>query len=322
MKYFMKKLFASLIFGLLVSGMVSGSLTPVYGAGQLYGLDARAGLASTLYSINTSTGAATPIGAGVGFSGCGAMDYDTVSKKMNAICGNANGNNGPWQLITINLATGQGTLVATITGSLAKNVADMSFRSDNTLFIITGSLSTGGSLLTLNKLTGFSTFVGTTLSAWGNGMAFSQSDTLFHSAGIIQGVGLNTLNPLNAVESAITGYTYVGFPGLGNERMNAFDFMPGSNVLFGTLAETQLTLAYLTTIDPNTAVVTNIGVTNGGLDAIAFVLDVVVGGEFLPIDTTALMLAGLQSSAIWMLPILAGAAGVGTFYIKTRMNKD
>jgi len=47
-----------------------------------------------------------------------------------------------------------------------------------------------------------------------------------------------------------------------------------------------------------------------------------VGGEFLSIDSTALMLAGLQSSAIWMLPVLAGAAGVGAFYIKTRMNKD
>jgi len=48
----------------------------------------------------------------------------------------------------------------------------------------------------------------------------------------------------------------------------------------------------------------------------------VVGGELLQIDSTALVLAGLQSSAIWMLPVLAGAAGVGAFYIKTRMNKD
>jgi len=46
----------------------------------------------------------------------------------------------------------------------------------------------------------------------------------------------------------------------------------------------------------------------------------VVGGEFLPIDSTALMLAGLQSSAIWMLPVLAGAAGVTAFYLKTRKN--
>ena len=48
----------------------------------------------------------------------------------------------------------------------------------------------------------------------------------------------------------------------------------------------------------------------------------VVGGEHLPIENTALLLAGLQSSAIWMLPVLAGAAGVGAYYIKTRMNKE
>jgi len=50
--------------------------------------------------------------------------------------------------------------------------------------------------------------------------------------------------------------------------------------------------------------------------------EIVVGGELLPIDSTALMLAGLQTSAIWMLPVLAGAAGVGAYYIKTRMNKE
>ena len=52
------------------------------------------------------------------------------------------------------------------------------------------------------------------------------------------------------------------------------------------------------------------------------VLVAIVGGEFLPIDSTALVLAGLQSSAIWMLPVLAGAAGVGAYYIRTRMTKE
>ncbi len=48
----------------------------------------------------------------------------------------------------------------------------------------------------------------------------------------------------------------------------------------------------------------------------------VIGGEFLPIDSTALVLAGLQTSAIWMLPVLAGVAGsaFGILYIKSRRN--
>ena len=52
------------------------------------------------------------------------------------------------------------------------------------------------------------------------------------------------------------------------------------------------------------------------------VLVVPVGGEFLSIDSTSLVLAGLQSSAIWMLPALAGIAGVGAYYIRTRMSKE
>ena len=48
----------------------------------------------------------------------------------------------------------------------------------------------------------------------------------------------------------------------------------------------------------------------------------VVGGEFLPIDSTALMLAGLQTSAIWMIPTLAGLAGAGFYLVKFRMNKE
>ena len=50
--------------------------------------------------------------------------------------------------------------------------------------------------------------------------------------------------------------------------------------------------------------------------------DFEVGGEFLPINSTALVLAGLQSSAIWMLPVLAGVAGAGFYLIKFRMNKE
>ncbi len=48
----------------------------------------------------------------------------------------------------------------------------------------------------------------------------------------------------------------------------------------------------------------------------------VVGGELLPLDSTALVLAGLQTSAIWMLPVLAGLAGAGFYLVKFRTNKE
>jgi len=57
-------------------------------------------------------------------------------------------------------------------------------------------------------------------------------------------------------------------------------------------------------------------------DCIPIVPRTAIGGELIVIDSTALVLAGIQSSAIWMLPVLAGAAAVGAYYIKTRMNKE
>ena len=48
----------------------------------------------------------------------------------------------------------------------------------------------------------------------------------------------------------------------------------------------------------------------------------VIGGEILQIDSISLLLAGIQSSAIWMLSALAGTAGAGAYFVRTRMNKE
>jgi hypothetical protein len=47
-----------------------------------------------------------------------------------------------------------------------------------------------------------------------------------------------------------------------------------------------------------------------------------VGGELLSIDSATLLLAGLQSSVIWMVPAMAGIAGAGVYFVRARMNKD
>jgi len=40
-----------------------------------------------------------------------------------------------------------------------------------------------------------------------------------------------------------------------------------------------------------------------------------VGGEILPINTTALLLAGAQSISMWMIPVVISGAGIGMFVI-------
>ena len=46
-----------------------------------------------------------------------------------------------------------------------------------------------------------------------------------------------------------------------------------------------------------------------------------VVGELLPIDSSALMIAGLTTSAVWMVPAVAGLAGVGVYLVKFRANR-
>ena len=43
-----------------------------------------------------------------------------------------------------------------------------------------------------------------------------------------------------------------------------------------------------------------------------------VGGELLPLDTTALLLAGVQMNAAWIIPVVAAGIGIGVFVIKRR----
>jgi hypothetical protein len=48
----------------------------------------------------------------------------------------------------------------------------------------------------------------------------------------------------------------------------------------------------------------------------------VVGGEFLPIDSTAMLMAGMSANLSILVPIAAGIAGVGAYYIRSRRNKE
>jgi len=46
-----------------------------------------------------------------------------------------------------------------------------------------------------------------------------------------------------------------------------------------------------------------------------------VAGELLSVDSSALVIGGLASSAVWMIPAVAGIAGAGIYLVKFRANK-
>jgi len=53
----------------------------------------------------------------------------------------------------------------------------------------------------------------------------------------------------------------------------------------------------------------------------SFFVQVPVGGEILPINTSALLLAGLTTNALWILPSLAVIAGAGIVILKFQLNR-
>jgi len=269
---------------------------------------------STFFTIDSSTGAATAVGP-TGFERCSAMDIDDAGTIF-ASCERTDGSDAP-VLITINPSDGSGTEVG-LTGADFDHLAGSSFRpSDGTLF---GFDATSGDhrLRTIDTGSGLGSDVGSTGlgSDGGNGITFV-GDILYH---IARDNGLHTLDQSLGTASAGTSMTYD--PGFGNVK--AMDTDVENGIIWAIIssgsggAPTSLGI-----VDVDSETVTEVGPndTEVPLDAIA-VVGLFVGGSLLSIDNTTLLLAGLQSSAIWMLPVLAGVAGsaFGVLYIKSRRN--
>ena len=64
------------------------------------------------------------------------------------------------------------------------------------------------------------------------------------------------------------------------------------------------------------------GTKGSGFQSDAFVTkigdDIVIGGINIPIDQSALLLAGVQSISMWMIPVVIAGVGIGIFVIKRR----
>ena len=71
--------------------------------------------------------------------------------------------------------------------------------------------------------------------------------------------------------------------------------------------------------------------TADGVDTATAIVDIIkacggpgqtVGGELLSIDNTALFVAGLLGNAFWMIPAIAGIAGTGIYFAKSRRTEE
>ena len=129
---------------LSVTSSAAATLYATNGAGLGLG-----GGASSLYTIDTTTGLATLVGA-TGFNEVVGIDFNPLNGKLYGV------SNGSQQLLTINLTTGAGTAVATLSPSFQS--PDLAFSATGTLY----SWSEPGPdhLNRINTTTGATTDVG------------------------------------------------------------------------------------------------------------------------------------------------------------------
>jgi hypothetical protein len=224
-------------------------------AGVLYAVSGAGNAASSLYTVNTTTGAATLIGA-TGFSHVTGLDFNPLTGVLYGHVSDYF--NGTTQLITIDTSTGAGTSI----GTTGQQIPDMSFASDGTLYAWSEYSDAGSQdrLYTIDLGTAAATAVGPSpTSTLRTGLAFDGADTLFlKDADLIA-----TLDPLTgALTSSFAPITGSGgldntleFAGSilysidrtgGDSLLYTIDLSGGAATLVGALGVSNISaLAYL-----------------------------------------------------------------------------
>ncbi len=188
----------------------------------LYGADGAGGRVSDLLVIDPATGNVTDDVGQIGFSVTGLAE-DPTTGVLYGVTG-AQDLTNPGFLLTVDERTGAGTLIGDLLPATSDPVADITFRSDGTLF---GWSEHTDDLVTIDKATGAATVVGNAAtSTSGSGVAFGPTGTLF--AAIKRDNGpLYTVNPATGAVTA--GPTMTGTRG-NTVAALAFD---SAGTLFG-----------------------------------------------------------------------------------------
>lgn len=309
----------------------------------LYGTTAFGGAAGfaagSLYTITPTSGAATlvgllaePWGGGVG-GGCGAIDFHPMTGVLYGICFDSVV--GDAKLVTISTSTGAITSVIGTGLGTMRTIMDMSFHPTSGILYAVGFEPTGTTI----ELWIVSLAAGTAASpsgaeigpgfaalfAAGNAMAFNSAGTLFISNAGLTANDLYTISLTTEVATLVgTALPYIGYPAPATfHRNNAGDFDPALAVFAVTTNSAGGGAIVPNHLGANAvagsgwtapAGTSFIGTTAAKMDGLAFqpATMMLIGGEGIPIDTTSLLIAGVQTSTIWMIPVFLsiGIAGL------------
>ena len=314
----------SLLAGTLALVLIAGLASPAFSAtpGDMYGVEGNGspGNNGALHIVDQNDASLTFVGEPVVSGGLSGLAINSAGTAFGStVSGGGNpSDRGIIDLDTGNLVSTVGIITTAAGAQLS--MGDLTVQPVTDILFAMGSNTfsgSGGELYTIDTTTAQATLVGDTLAGVSGGLGFAPDGTLYYFP-VGSTFELWTLDPTNANVLTTT-------PTIPADADNEADGLGvrGDGIIFISKTGFLGSPFNISTIDPTNGVITLVGNNvDENISDLDFVPEASVGGELLSIDSTALILAGLQSSAIWMIPVLAGAAGVGAFYLKTRMNKD
>lgn len=271
---------------------------------------------SNLYTIDPSTGNATLVGP-VGFPLCTALEFNLATEVLYAVCLVENDPN----LIIIDVLTGAGTLVGSL-GLTGENprVADMSFRSDGTLFAFVYDDDDNSRIGTIDLNTGIFTSTGDAGSVINQptifvGLGFTADDTLLMAGledSFDQPYRLWSVNQVNSNEVSFITTLDIPVEMFTVGLITSLDTNPEDGQLYSQYAVLEggfeLDETVLSTLNPTSGLVTRIG-GNGepAILAIAFPN---------PPD----VVRNVPTLSEWGLIAMAGILGLVGFIVIRRRN--
>ena len=254
-------LLAALLAATLASAAAAAPPPGLYGATGVLGNDTTP--PSDLYRIDPNTGAATSVGR-IGYALTG-MALDPTSGTLYGVTAAVQLSTTERHLITIDSATGAGTIVGSIR---THHIEDIAFDREGRLY---GWNESGDDLATIDKRNGAVANVadsglGVT---WGNGLAFDRNGVLW---GMLNGDYGNLWTVNAATGQVARGPRLTGSPNTtGGAGMNAAAFGCDGTSLYAAVNDFGDPPTYLVTVDTARGEITNRGTTVTALDALEWV---------------------------------------------------
>ena len=183
-----------------------------------------------------------------------------------------------------------------------------------TLYGTSITVGCGSSTLgTLDPLTGVSVPIGPTLTGRPMaGLAYDTTNGVMYGVDGCSGIGPSGLSTVNLTTGLATP---IGSTGV---TLGSLEFGPDGVLYAGGDGQDG---GNIYSINTNTGVASFV-ISSGQNSVTGLTLvgeqSTQVAGELLPMNTSALMIAGLSASAVWMIPAVAGLVGAGVYLVKYR----